>query len=130
MRNILKKSLNSPDETRTFDKGSVNLATVSSTTFGLVTLNPGWKWSECVKPIAKTKSCMAPHTQYVISGRLHIAMDNGEEFDLAPGDAVVVPPGHDAWVIGNEPFVAVDVTGMIDYAKIKKAKSQKTRRKK
>ena len=116
MATIYKKSVKSPDEVRTFDKGKVDLVKLANTTFGLATLNPGWKWSQCVKPIVKTKSCEAPHTQYVISGKLHLAMDNGDHFDIGPGDAAVIPPGHDAWVIGNEPFVAIDVTGMAHYA--------------
>ena len=125
MASQFKKSLSSPDETRTFDKGKVELATLSGVTFGRAVLNPGWKWSQHVKPIAKTESCLAPHTQYVISGRLHIAMDHGEAFDLGPGDAAVIPPGHDAWVVGNEPFVSIDVTGMTHYAKAPKAKAKK-----
>ena len=125
MTSKFKKSLNSPDETRTFDKGKVELATVSGVTFGRAVLNPGWKWSLHVKPIVKTESCLAPHTQYVISGRLHIAMDNGEAFDIGPGDVAVIPPGHDAWVVGNEPFVAIDVTGMTHYAEATKTKAKK-----
>lgn len=121
MATVYKKNLKSPDEVRTFDKGKVNLVNLANTTFGLATLNPGWKWSQCVKLIAKTKSCEAPHTQYVISGKLHLAMDNGDQFDIGPGDAAVIPPGHDAWVVGNEPFVAIDVTGMTHYAKESKA---------
>ena len=114
---IEKKSLNSPEETRTFEKGKVELATVAGVTFGHATFQPGWKWSTCVKPIAKTKSCQAPHTQYVISGRLVVVMDDGTKKEFGPGDVGVIPPGHDAWVIGNEPVVAIDVTGMITYAK-------------
>jgi hypothetical protein len=115
-----QKSLNSPDETRTFDKGKLELVTISGVTFGRATLNPGWKWSESIKPIVKTKTCEAPHTQYIISGKLKIVMDNGLEAVLGAGDAAVVPPGHDAWVIGNEPVVLIDVTGMVNYAKDKK----------
>ena len=112
-----KKSLNAPEETRTFEKGKVELATVAGITFGRVMLQPGWKWSTCVKPIAKTKSCQAPHTQYVISGRVAIVMDDGTKKEFGPGDVGVIPPGHDAWVVGNEPAVAIDVTGMTNYAK-------------
>ena len=122
MASKFKKSLNTPEEVRTFNHGKVELATISGVAFGRVTLAPGWKWSKDVKPIANTKSCMAPHTQYVISGALHIAMDNGDEFDMNPGDAAVIPPGHDAWVIGNEPFIAIDVTGMAHYAEKPEAK--------
>jgi uncharacterized cupin superfamily protein len=119
MARTLKKSLNSPEETRSFEKGKLQLVTISGITFGRATLEPGWKWSKSVKPIAKTKSCEAPHTQYIISGKMKVVMDDGQEEELGPGDAAVIPSGHDAWVVGNEPVVAVDVTGMIDYAKEK-----------
>ncbi len=114
------KSLNKPDEVRTFEKGKVELATVNNLTFGRLTLQPGWKWSTHVKPIAKTQSCQQPHTQLVLSGRLHVKMDDGKEWEAGPGDVAYVPPGHDGWVVGNEPVVAIDVTGMKDYAKAKK----------
>ncbi len=114
-----------PDETRTFDKGKVELVKIGKVTFGRATLEPGWKWSECVKPIVKTKSCMAGHTQYVISGTLHIVMDNGTEFDVSAGDALIIPPGHNAWVVGNEPCVAIDFTGMTHYAQPAKTRTAK-----
>jgi quercetin dioxygenase-like cupin family protein len=117
MNSMEKKSLNSPAETRTFPKGKVELVAVGGVTFGRATLEPGWKWSEHVKPLAKTKSCEAPHTQYHVSGRLHVRMDDGTEFEFGPGDVGVVPPGHDAWVVGNEPVVVIDVTGLVNYAK-------------
>jgi len=117
MARMQKKSLDAPDETRSFEKGKLQLVTVSGVTFGRAVLEPGWKWSTSVKPIAKTKSCEAPHTQYIISGRLKILMDDGQEEELGPGDASVIPSGHDARVIGNEPVVLVDVSGMANYAK-------------
>jgi quercetin dioxygenase-like cupin family protein len=112
-----KKSLNSPEETRNFPKGKVELATVGSFKFGRATFEPGWKWSAHVKPIAQTKSCEAAHTQIHISGRLRVKMDDGTEVEFGPGDVGHVPPGHDAWVVGDEPAVIIDVTGMADYAK-------------
>jgi quercetin dioxygenase-like cupin family protein len=112
-----KKSLNLPDETRSFPKGKVELVTVGGVTFGCATLEPGWKWSVHVKPITKTKSCEAPHTQYHLSGRLRVRMDDGTEVEFGPGDVGHIPPGHDAWVVGNEPVVIIDVTGLADYAK-------------
>ena len=117
MKSTQKKSLNSPEETRSFAKGKVELATVGGVTFGRATLDPGWKWSAHVQPIAKTKSCEAPHTQYIVSGRLRVRMDDGTEIEFGPGDVGFIPPGHNAWVVGNEPVVAIDVTGMADYAK-------------
>ncbi len=116
MAKIQQKSLSSPDETRTFPKGKVEIVTVEGVTFGRATLEPGWRWSEHVKPIAKTKSCEAPHTQYHVSGRLRVKMDDGTESEFGPGDVSHLPPGHDAWVVGGEPVVVIDVTGMIHYA--------------
>jgi hypothetical protein len=114
---LQKKSLARPDETRSFDKGRVELVTVGDVTFGRATLQPGWKWSACVKPLVHTKSCEAAHLQYHVSGRLHVIMDDGTGADFGPGDVSLIPPGHDAWVIGNEPAVMIDITGMKDYAK-------------
>lgn len=115
--NMQKKSMNKPEETRTFPNGKLELVTMEGVTFGRATFEPGWKWSESVKPIVKTESCQAPHTNYHLSGKLAVRMDDGTEMEFGPGDIGVVPPGHDAWVVGNEPVVAVDITGMVDYAK-------------
>jgi len=112
-----KKSMKSPDEIRSFDKGKVELANVGDASIGRAYFEPGWSWEKCVKPIAKTESCQAPHTQYIISGRIRIKMDDGSEEEFGPGDVGYVPPGHNAWVVGNEPLVAVDFTGMKEYAK-------------
>jgi hypothetical protein len=112
-----KKSLSRPDDTRRFDKGRVELVTVGEVTFGRATLQPGWKWSTCVKPLAQTHSCEAAHLQYHMAGRLHVVMDDGSEAEFGPGDVSHIPPGHDAWVVGQEPVVLVDISGMKDYAK-------------
>ena len=112
------KSLNSPDEVRTFDKGKVELVTVGGATIGRAVFEPGWQWSKSVKPIVKTPSCQAPHFQYQISGTMKIVMDDGTEKETKAGDVVLAPPGHDAWVVGNEPVVVVDFQGMVDYAKL------------
>jgi len=111
------KSTNIPDETRTFEKGRLELVKIGEATVGRAVLQPGWRWSTHVKPIAKTKSCEAPHFQYHVSGTLHVLMDDGTEKDLKAGDIALVPPGHDGWVVGNEPVVMVDFQGMVDYAK-------------
>jgi len=111
------KNLNAPDEVRTFDKGKLDLINIGGAVVGRGTLQPGWRWSTSVKPIAKTKSCEAPHFQYHVSGVLHVVMDDGTEKDCKPGDVSLLPSGHDAWVVGNEPVVLVDFQGMIDYAK-------------
>jgi quercetin dioxygenase-like cupin family protein len=116
---IQTKSLNSPDETRTFEKGKVELVNLKSVTIGRSVFEPGWSWDKCVKPIVKTNSCEAPHTSVIISGRLKVRMDDGTEAEGGPGDVAVIPPGHNAWVIGDEPCVMLDFTGAKDYAKEK-----------
>jgi oxalate decarboxylase/phosphoglucose isomerase-like protein (cupin superfamily) len=118
MAKIIKKNLNNAaDETRTFEKGKVEIANLSDVTIGRAEFEPGWSWEKCVKPIAKTNSCEAPHTQYVISGRMKVVMDDGTEEEFGPGDVGIVPPGHNAWIVGDEKFVAIDFTGMTMYAK-------------
>ena len=111
------KSLNSPEETRDFDRGKLDLVKIGGAMVGRAVFQPGWKWSESLKPIAKTKSCEAPHFQYHVSGTIRVRMDDGSERDLKPGDVSLLPPGHDAWVVGDEPVVVVDFQGMRDYAK-------------
>ncbi len=117
MSAMKKKNLARPDEVRTFDKGKVELAALGGVTFGRATLLPGWKWSTCVKPLAKTNNCQAPHLQYHVSGRLHTLMEDGTEEEFGPGDVSLIPPGHDAWVVGNDPVVLIDISGMVNYAK-------------
>ena len=116
-QSMQKKSLARPDETREFPKGRVELVAVGGVTFGRAMLQPGWRWAESVKPIVKTKSCQAPHLAYHISGRLRVVMDDGTEEEFVAGDVSLVPPGHDAWVVGSEPVVMVDISGMTDYAR-------------
>ena len=106
------------DEVREFPKGKLEFATVGGTMIGRATFEPGWRWSESVKPIAGTDSCQVPHHGYVVSGRIGIKMDDGTEFEAGPGDAYDIPAGHDGWVIGNDAYVGVDFSpAMTDYAK-------------
>ena len=112
-----KKNFASPDETRKFDKGLLELVTLGGVTFGRGIFQPGWRWSTSVKPLVNTKSCEAPHLQYHVSGRLHVVMDDGSEAEFGPGEVSLLPPGHDAWVVGDEPVVVIDISGMVDYAK-------------
>ncbi|HLX22586.1 MAG TPA: cupin domain-containing protein [Usitatibacter sp.] len=104
-------------EIREFPKGRVELVTIGGATIGRAIFEPGWRWATSVQPIAKTKSCEAPHFQYHVSGILRVRMDDGSEFDCNPGDVSLLPSGHDAWVVGNEPAVVVDFQGMLDYAR-------------
>jgi len=119
MSRLVRKSLNTPDETRPFEGGTGQLEVVNSEegAVGRATFLPGWKWSEHVKPIAKTDSCQAAHTGYFVSGRMKVVSDDGEEMEYGPGDFAVMAPGHDAWIVGNEPCVVIDWQGYADYAK-------------
>ena len=110
------RSFGKPDEVRTFPKGKLELIKVGGAVIGRITLEPGWKWSTSVKPLVKTESCQAPHFQYHIAGTLKVVMDDGTEFECRRGDVSLLPVGHDAWVVGDEPVVAVDFQGMKDYA--------------
>lgn len=117
MKNTEVMSFGKPDEVREFPKGRLELIKIGGATVGRATFEPGWKWSESVQPIAKTKSCEAPHFQYHLSGVLKVHMDDGTELVCRPGDVSLLASGHDAWVVGNEPAVVVDFQGMVDYAK-------------
>ena len=114
---LVARNLDSPDETRRFEHGALKVVTIEGATIGRAEFGPGWKWSNDVKPIAGTESCEAPHTGYVISGRMHVVMDDGTEGEAGPGDAIVISPGHDAWVVGDETCVVLDWSGSADYAK-------------
>ena len=111
------KSFNKPDEVRAFPKGKLELVKIGGTMIGRAILEPGWRWSTSVKPLAKTKSCEASHFQYHLSGTLKVLMDDGTELECKAGDVALLPTGHDAWVVGKEPVVIVDFQGMVDYAK-------------
>ncbi len=117
MEKMEVKSLNKADEVRTFDKGKLELVKIGGAVIGKATFQPGWRWSDSVRPLVKTKSCEAPHFQYHISGTLRVKMDDGTVVDCKAGDVSLLPTGHDAWVVGNEPVVVVDFQGMVDYAK-------------
>ena len=111
-------SLGAPDETRPFaSHGHMDVVHVGETTVGRGVFEPGWRWSSAVKPIAGTDSCQAHHTLYVVSGRMGVRMDDGSEHEIGPGDVAVIPAGHDAWTVGDEPCIAVDFTGVARYAK-------------
>lgn len=111
------KNFRNPDEVREFPLGRLELVTIGGVVVGRATFQPGWRWSTSVQPLVKTRSCEAPHFQYQVSGQVHVVMDDGTEFDCGPGDVSLLPMGHDAWVVGDEPVVVVDFQGMVDYAK-------------
>jgi quercetin dioxygenase-like cupin family protein len=112
-------SLDEPDEVRPFEQnsGHLDLVITQGGPVGRATFEPGWRWSEHVKPIAKTDSCQAPHAGYVISGRMGVVMDDETREEFGPSDVMIIPPGHDAWTIGEEACIVVDWTGFGDYAK-------------
>jgi quercetin dioxygenase-like cupin family protein len=111
-----KKSMNTPDETRNFPNGNAQLVMLEGTTFALVTFEPGWRWSESLKPIAQTESCQVLHTMYHLSGKLHVVMDDGTEEEYGPGDISLIPAGHDAWTVGDEPALCLDINGLASQA--------------
>ena len=112
-----QKTFAAPDETREFEHGQLDLVRIGESDIGRLTLQPGWRWSEHVKPIAGTDWCEAPHFQFHVSGRLRIRMSDGSEFDATAGDVTALPAGHDAWVVGDEPVVVVDWWGASNYAR-------------
>ncbi|MCA1816071.1 MAG: cupin domain-containing protein [Acidobacteria bacterium] len=111
------KSFDSPEETRSVEKGEIEVLNLGGAQVMRATFQPGWKWSECVKPVAKTESCQVSHLVYTVSGRMKARMDDGTEIDIKPGDVTSLPPGHDAWIVGDEPYVGVDFQGGGSYAK-------------
>ena len=117
MQSTAHKTFRTPDENRGFPHGKAEILSFSGAEIGRLVFEPGWRWSNDVKPIAKTEFCEAPHFQYHISGTLHVVMEDGTEFDAVPGDVTALPSGHDAWVVGDEPAVLVDWFGASNYAK-------------
>src|ERR1700733_1099123 len=118
MKHAEVKNFGTPEEVREFPRGKVNVIKIGGVTVGRAVLEPGWRWSTSVKPISKTESWQAPHLQYHISGVLRVRMDDGQEVDCKAGDVSLLPPGHDARVVGNDPVVLVDFQGMVDFAKL------------
>ena len=112
------KNLDRPEETRPLvDKGHVDIVRLGGQTVGRTTFEPGWRWSEHVKPIAGTDTCQQTHLGYCISGRMKIRMNDGSEQEIGPGDVFSIPPGHEASIEGNETFVGIDFFGMEEYAR-------------
>jgi hypothetical protein len=111
------KAFATPDEVRDFPHGRAELLNMAGGTVGRLVLQPGWRWSQDVQPIAGTQWCEAPHFQYHVSGTIHVVMADGTEFDVGPGQVSSLPMGHDAWVVGDEDVVLVDWYGASNYAK-------------
>jgi hypothetical protein len=118
MADVEVRNFDSPDETRPFEgKGRAHVVQIGGRIVGRGVFEPGWKWSQNVKPIANTDLCEASHLGYVLSGRMRLMMDDGTEAEVGPGDVFACPPGHDAEVIGDEACVALDFGEFGDYAK-------------
>jgi hypothetical protein len=118
MAGLEVKNFDSPDETRPFKgKGKADVVQIAGRTIGKGVFEPGWRWSENVKPIAETDSCQVSHLGYCVSGRMKVYMDDGTEGEATPGDVVAISPGHDAEVVGDEPCVFLDFGEFGEYAK-------------
>jgi quercetin dioxygenase-like cupin family protein len=117
MATLQRKNVGSPDETRAFPKGSSDIVRLGEVSMARIVLQPGWRWSEHVQPLVGGESCQAPHLGHLISGRIGVRMDDGREMEFEPGDVYEIPPGHDGWVIGDEPAVGIEVTGAEVFAK-------------
>ena len=111
------KSHTSPDEVRTPHKTRVEVVQLEGFTIGRLNLEPGWRWSECIKPVVKTDQCQVSHVGYAVSGRISIRMKDGTVKTISAGESYTIPPGHDAWVEGNQPFVGIEVLSADVYAK-------------
>lgn len=118
-RTFVKKSLDAPDEVRPFAEGTgkLELVDTGSGSVGRATFEPGWQWSRHIKPISGTGSCQVAHAAYFLSGTMTVRMDDGTENTYSTGDVMLCPPGHDAWVVGDEPCVVIDWEGFGEYAK-------------
>ncbi|HTG40132.1 MAG TPA: adenylate/guanylate cyclase domain-containing protein [Methylomirabilota bacterium] len=117
MARLQRKSLSTPDETRTFPNGKLEIFDLDDVVVGRTIFQPGWRWSKDVKDIAGTPSCQYHHLGVVISGTLHVEMDDGLTLEIGPDSAFEIPPGHDAWVVGDEPYVTIDYAGMRSFAR-------------
>ena len=111
------KSHKSPDEVRSPAKSRVEVVHVGGYTLGRLNFEPGWRWSECIKPVVKTDSCQLSHVGYAVSGKITVRLKDGTQKTIVAGDSYTIPPGHDAWVEGSEPFVGIEVLSAEQYAK-------------
>jgi hypothetical protein len=117
MAGVEARDFGSPDETRTPDKTRSDIVRLSGATVARVTLEPGWSWSDCVKPVAGTESCQVRHVGVVSEGRLSVQHDDGTELELGPGHAYVIEPGHDASVVGDSRFVGYEFESAEEFAR-------------
>jgi mannose-6-phosphate isomerase-like protein (cupin superfamily) len=119
VKKLETKAHTAADEVRSPDKTRVEVNHMDGFTIGRFNFEPGWRWSECIKPVVKTDTCQLSHVGYAVSGKLTIRMGDGSEKTIVAGDSYTIPPGHDAWVEGNDAFVGIEVMSADDYAKPK-----------
>ncbi|MDQ3226657.1 MAG: cupin domain-containing protein [Chloroflexota bacterium] len=117
MSTLQRKNMNTPDETRSFPQGSFNIVRLGDFAIASSAFQPGWRWSEHVKPLVGTESCQTHHRGYIVSGRMGVRMDDGAEMEFGPGDVYEIPSGHDGWVVGNEPMIGLEISGAEVFAK-------------
>jgi quercetin dioxygenase-like cupin family protein len=117
MNDVILKRFEHPDESRSFEKGRFELIKVGEMTIGRASYEPGWKWSQHVGAAMGKTSCDVEHVGYVVSGRATAAMDDGCVIEMKAGDFFYIAPGHDSWVVGNEPYVSLHFLGAEKYAK-------------
>jgi hypothetical protein len=111
------KSHDAPDEVRTPDKSRVEIVRLEGYTLGRFRFEPGWRWSQCIKPVVGTDRCQLSHVGHVVSGRITVELADGQRRTIEPGQSYTIPPGHDAWVEGDEPFVALEIMSAEEYAR-------------
>jgi quercetin dioxygenase-like cupin family protein len=114
---VILKRFENPDETRVFEKGKFEVIQIGGMTIGRASYEPGWKWSEHVGKATGAKSCQVEHVGMVVSGSATAAMDDGRVIRMLPGDVFYIPPGHDSWVVGSEPYISLHFLGAGDYAR-------------
>ncbi len=119
MAGVTSRNLDTPDETRTPDKSLIQLVSLDGAKVGRATFQPGWKWSECIKPVVGTESCQVHHVGVIMGGTMHVVHNDGSEAEVTAGEVYEIQPGHDAWVVGDEPVVAFefDSTAVTTFAK-------------
>ena len=117
VRTLDAKSHGSPDEVRTPNKTRIEVVRLDGFTIGRLNFEPGWRWSECIKPVVGTESCQVSHVGYMVSGQIVVRLDDGTEQTIGAGQSYTIPPGHDAWVVGDEPAVGIEVLSAEQFAK-------------
>lgn len=114
---FMRRSYEAPDERRTPPNAQVDIVRLEGFTLGRFTFQPGWRWSEHIKPVVGTESCQVSHVGYAVSGRITIRLPDGREETISPGESYTIPPGHDGWVEGDEPFVGIELMSADQFAK-------------